>query len=70
MQSHIKKLPLLLISMILAVFARADVVETASGARLVGKVTKIADGKIYLTTDYAGDLTIVQSEVSAISTDG
>ena len=40
------------------------------GARLVGKVTKIADGKIYLTTDYAGDLTIVQSEVSAISTDG
>ncbi|HOF10264.1 MAG TPA: DUF481 domain-containing protein [Opitutaceae bacterium] len=70
MQSHIKTLPLLLISMILAVFARADVVETASGARLVGKVTKIADGKIYLTTDYAGDLTIVQSEVSAISTDG
>lgn len=47
----------------------ADVVETKSGARIVGQVTKIEDGKIYVSTDYAGDLVIVQSEVSGIQTD-
>jgi Protein of unknown function, DUF481 len=49
--------------------ASADIVETRSGARIVGKVTKIDGGKIYVTTDYAGDLTIKQSEVSALTTD-
>ena len=47
----------------------ADVVETKNGARIVGQVTKIDDGKIYVTTDYAGDLVIKQSEVSSLSTD-
>jgi putative salt-induced outer membrane protein YdiY len=47
----------------------ADVVTTKNGARLVGKVTKIEDGKVLITTDYAGDLTIKQSEVAAITTD-
>ena len=47
----------------------ADVVETKNGARIVGKVTKIDGGKIYLTTDYAGDLTIKQSEVTGVATD-
>lgn len=47
----------------------ADVVETKSGARIVGKVTMIDDGKVLITTDYAGDLTIKQSEVTVITTD-
>ncbi|MDB6094941.1 MAG: hypothetical protein JWM32_2503 [Verrucomicrobia bacterium] len=49
--------------------ASADVVETKNGARIVGKVTKIDDGKVYVTTDYAGDLTIKQSEVTGITTE-
>ena len=46
----------------------ADVVETRNGARIVGTVTKIEDGKVFVTTDYAGDLTIKQSEVTVLST--
>ncbi len=49
--------------------AWADIVETKSGARIVGKVTKIEGGNVYVTTDYAGDLTIKQSEVSGLTTD-
>lgn len=47
----------------------ADTVETKTGARIVGKVTKIDDGKIYVSTDYAGDLVIKQSEVTGLTTD-
>ena len=49
--------------------ASADVVETKSGARIVGKVTKIDGGAVSVSTDYAGTVTIKQSEVTAISTD-
>lgn len=47
----------------------ADVVETKNGARIVGKVTKVEDGKVFITTDFAGDLTIKQSEVTTMTTD-
>jgi putative salt-induced outer membrane protein YdiY len=50
--------------------AIADVVETRNGARIVGKLTKIEDGKVFVATDFAGDLTIKQSEVTGITTDG
>jgi putative salt-induced outer membrane protein YdiY len=49
--------------------ALADVVVTKNGARIVGQVTKIDDGKIYVTTDYAGELVIKQSEVTGLSTE-
>ena len=52
-----------------ATSASADVVETKSGARIVGQITKIEGGKVYVKTDYAGDLTINQSKVSVLSTD-
>jgi len=52
-----------------ASLAVADVVETKNGARLVGKVVKIDSGSVSLKTDYAGDLTIKQSEVTSIATD-
>jgi hypothetical protein len=48
----------------------ADVVETKNGARIVGKITKVDAGSVYMTTDFAGDLTIKQSEVTSISSDG
>jgi hypothetical protein len=50
--------------------ARADVVETKDGSHIVGKITKIDAGEIYLTSDSAGDLVIKQAAVTAIGTDG
>lgn len=47
----------------------ADVVETKNGARLIGAVTKIEDGTVFLKTDYAGELKIKQGEVTGITTD-
>jgi hypothetical protein len=47
----------------------ADTVETRDGAKLVGKITKIDDGSVYLDTAYAGSLKIKQSEVTTIRTD-
>jgi putative salt-induced outer membrane protein YdiY len=47
----------------------ADVVETRDGARLVGKITKIDGGVVYISTSYAGDLEVKQSEVTALATD-
>lgn len=47
----------------------ADVVETKSGARIVGKVTKIDGGSVVVSTDYAGAITIKQGEVTSITTD-
>jgi len=52
-----------------AVRLSADTVETKNGAHLVGKITKIADGTVYLQTDYAGDIAIKQSEVAGFATD-
>jgi putative salt-induced outer membrane protein YdiY len=49
--------------------ASADVVETKSGARLTGTVVKIDGSAITLNTDYAGDITIKQSEVVSVQTD-
>jgi len=47
----------------------ADTVQTKDGAKLIGKVTKIDAGNIYLDTTYAGPLVIKQKEVIAIQTD-
>ena len=47
----------------------ADVVETKSGARIVGKVSKIDGGAVVVETSYAGAITIKQSEVAGITTD-
>ncbi len=55
---------------ILAAPLSADVVETKNGARIVGKVTKIDGGAVTVTTDFAGAVTIKQSEITGITTDG
>lgn len=47
----------------------ADVVETKSGARITGKVTKIDAGAVVIDTDYAGSISVKQTEVVAINTD-
>jgi len=53
-----------------SLLSRADVIETKNGARLVGKITKVDGSNVKLTTDYAGDLSVKQSEVVGIQTDG
>lgn len=47
----------------------ADVVETKNGARIVGKVVKIDGGSVTVDTNFAGTLTIKQSEVTTLTTD-
>ena len=47
----------------------ADVVETKNGARLIGTVAKIDGSHVTLDTDYAGTLTIKQSEVVSLTTE-
>jgi hypothetical protein len=47
----------------------ADVVETSSGARIVGKITKIHGGVVTLDTDYAGEINVKQVLVTRITTD-
>jgi len=47
----------------------ADEVITTNGAKILGKVTKIHAGVIFITTDFAGDLQVKQSKVVAITTD-
>ncbi len=48
---------------------RADVVETKTGARLIGTVTQVDGGAITLVTDYAGTVSIKQSEVVKLETE-
>ncbi len=54
---------------LLAATASADTVDTKSGARIIGKVTKIDGGSVTVSTDYAGTITIKQSEITSITTD-
>ena len=42
-------------TLLCALRLHADTVETASGARIVGKITKIHGGVVTLDTDYAGE---------------
>lgn len=46
-----------------------DVIETKNGSRLVGKVTSIDGSVVQLSTDYAGDLKVKQSDVVSVTTD-
>lgn len=47
-------------------FAHADTLQTKSGARLVGTVKSVSGGTIVLDTDYAGPITVKQSEIVKI----
>jgi hypothetical protein len=58
-----------LLALAMAAASQADVVETKNGARLVGTIKKIDGGKITLSTAYAGDIAIAQSEVASVTMD-
>jgi putative salt-induced outer membrane protein YdiY len=61
--------PALVLCVLVTARLAADAVETKNGSRIVGKVTKIDAGSVVVATDYAGPITIKQSEVAAITTD-
>ncbi len=65
----LSSLAAVLLAALSASLASADVVETRSGARLVGTVTKIDGSTITLSTDYAGEIKVKQSEVVNLTTD-
>jgi hypothetical protein len=71
MNHHHSLRSLVVIAVVLlgAAAVSADVVETKGGARITGKVAKIDAGSVVVDTDYAGTITIKQSEVTAINTD-
>lgn len=61
---------LLALALILGVMPSfADVVETKSGARIVGKVVGIDGGTVSVDTNFAGTIAVKQSEVTSITTD-
>ena len=49
--------------------ARADVVTLKNGSRIVGQVERLEDGKLRITTDFAGELLIDFENVRGISTE-
>lgn len=60
---------LALISLVLAHTISADEIITTDGAKLVGNITLIEKGTIYLDTSYAGTLKISQEQVASFSTE-
>ena len=67
--SRLPSLRLLAVLAACGTLARADLVETKNGSRLTGTVTKVDAGAITLVTDYAGTLSIKQSEVVRFETE-
>jgi putative salt-induced outer membrane protein YdiY/small nuclear ribonucleoprotein (snRNP)-like protein len=55
--------------MVASTVAFADVVETKNGSRLVGKVVKIDGTVVVLSTEYAGEIKVKQSDVVSLSTE-
>ncbi len=49
--------------------ALADEIILANGSRIVGQVVKLADGKLVVATDFAGEVPIDMSEVKGLSTE-
>jgi putative salt-induced outer membrane protein len=57
------------VALILPVIAKADTVVLKNGDHLTGTVKQLADGKLTLTTKYAGDVAIAFDEVSSVKFD-
>lgn len=70
MNPHLpSRLLIALVALFGAARLAADTVEVKNGARIIGKITKIDGGSVVVSTDYAGTITIKQSEVASIATD-
>lgn len=52
-----------------AVSSIGDVIVTKSGSKIVGKIQEIDGGKIKISTDFAGDIVVDQTQVEQMTTD-
>ncbi len=68
-KNRLKLLGAVLGALLCGVSSRADLIETKNGARLVGVVKAVNGGSVVLETEYAGPITIKQSEVVRIETE-
>lgn len=48
----------------------ADYVQTTDGSRIVGTVMRLADGKLVITTEFAGEVKIEIAQVVTVATEG
>ncbi len=62
-------LRLSILTAFLATSIHADQITTSDGSSLIGKITRIQDGSIHLTTSFAGEIMILQSQVASMQTD-
>lgn len=69
MQTSLSTRLLITLLVLASVRLAADTVDVKNGARIIGKITKIDSGSVVVSTDYAGTITIKQSEVASIATD-
>jgi len=58
----------LALALVLAAFAAADEIQFINGDRLTGKIKSAADGKMVISTDVAGDVTVDLAKVKTFTT--
>ena len=63
------KLRLLTVLLLVSVFSFADQITLTNGDRLTGAIKKYDDQKLYLSTEYSGDITIKWASISKIVAD-
>jgi len=59
---------LALVGLAFAPRSRADVIYTSNGAQIVGQITGVKNGRLEVTTAYAGPISVLQAAVTGIST--
>ena len=55
------------LALVLTAFAAADEIQFINGDRLTGKIKSAADGKMVISTDVAGDVTVDMSKVKTFT---
>lgn len=64
-----KLIAITMASLLVALTSFADVIVTKSGSTINGKIQGILAGKVKITTDFAGDIEVDQSQVETMTTD-
>ncbi len=64
-----KHFAIILAALLCAVMVRADKLTLDNGSVITGEITSIADGKITLKTDFAGELKIDAARVASLESD-
>ncbi len=70
LQHHLRSISVCFLLFVLAASARADLVVTSDGSRIVGTVERMAGGILVIVTEFAGRLEIDAAKIKSIATDG